>query len=328
MNNDTSAEYDRDDRDVVASVSPRGFERRFATFSALDPEFTRLWLNHVGTLFARKQLDTRTRVLVLTGQFTMRGNMEALEDTVEVALREDVDPQEVLEVILQCYVYAGQGPVGDAAEVFLKVLERAGRKEEFDRTRRSPRAAEADRDLETEREGWTDADRDHPDRERLFDTYGWGGISTGLRLRPGHHINLVKTLDALDPEFLQTWLDSVYQGMYTRGILDDRTRLLCVVGNTFAVGEGYQSRRHMRAALREGADPRDLLELIFQTTAVFGHPHMLPLAVDDLLTILDSEGRLHELLGEDHIDEQRAVVKARIARRGGVEEMPTHVQGT
>jgi alkylhydroperoxidase/carboxymuconolactone decarboxylase family protein YurZ len=139
-------------------------------------------------------------------------------------------------------------------------------------------------------------------------------------MRPGHHINLVATLDALDPGFLQIWLDTVYQGMYSRRVLDDGTRLLCTVADCFAVGETHQATRHMRGALRQGVAPRELLEVIFQTTAIIGHPFMLPLAVDDLVTILADEGRLDELVEADRIPIISQIVAARVARRRGVQD--------
>jgi alkylhydroperoxidase/carboxymuconolactone decarboxylase family protein YurZ len=157
--------------------------------------------------------------------------------------------------------------------------------------------------------------------ERVLD--GWLGIATGLRIRPGHHINMLDTVCALDPHFLQAWLDTVYEGMYSRGRLDDRTRIICVVGNTLAVGETHQSRRHMRSALRAGATPRELLEVIIQTTAIFGHPYVMPMALDDLVRITDDEGRLDELLDPDRIDDVRRIAAARAARRSGIQEMDT-----
>jgi Carboxymuconolactone decarboxylase family len=104
-------------------------------------------------------------------------------------------------------------------------------------------------------------------------------------------------------------------------VLDDRTRIICVVGNTLAAGEQHQSRRHMRSALRSGATPKELLEVIFQTTGLFGHTHLMPAAIDDLVRIADEEGRLDELLAPDRIDEVRRIVAARVASRGDVAEI-------
>ena len=287
-------------------------------FEQLDPHFAELSSTHLSRLLSRPGLDSRTRFLILTGQYTVTGRHQQLEGTIEAALDAGVRPPDLLEVILQCYVYTGPWVVAAAGEVYLRVLER--RPEIADDL--SARVDDgANRSLQEERGTWSEADRDHPRLAALIDRYGWHGISTGLRLRPRHHINLVATLDALDPGYLQAWLDAIYGGMYVRGVLDDRTRVICVVGNTLAAGEQHQSRRHMRSALRSGATPRELLEVIFQTTGLFGHTHLMPAAIDDLVRIVDEEGHLDELVAADRIDEVRRIVAARVASRGGVAEI-------
>ncbi|HYJ24596.1 MAG TPA: carboxymuconolactone decarboxylase family protein, partial [Acidimicrobiia bacterium] len=212
----------------------------------------------------------------------------------------------------------GPWVVATAGEVYLRVLARRPDIEDDLSARVDDGST---RSLEEERATWNEADRDDPRLAALLEKYGWRGISTGLRLRPRHHINLVATLDALDPDYLQTWLDAIYGGMYVRGVLDDRTRVICVVGNTLAAGEQHQSRRHMRSALRSGATPKELLEVIFQTTGLFGHTHLMPAAVDDLVRIVDEEGRLDELVAPDRIEEVRRIVAARAASRGGIAEI-------
>jgi alkylhydroperoxidase/carboxymuconolactone decarboxylase family protein YurZ len=287
-------------------------------FERLDPKFAELSSTHLSRLLNRPGLDARTRLLVLTGQYTTTGRHGPLEDTIESAIDAGVRSSDVLEVILQCYVYTGPWQVAAAAEVYLRVLERRPEAAED----LSPRVDDgAGRNLEEERAGWHEADRDDPRLASLIDRYGWLGISNGLRLRPRHHLNLDATLDALDPDYLQTWLDAIYGGMYARGVLDDRTRIICVVGNTLAAGEQHQSRRHMRSALRNGATPREMLEVILQTTGLFGHTHLMPAAIDDLIRITDEEGRLDELLAADRIDEVRRIVAARAASRHGIAEI-------
>jgi alkylhydroperoxidase/carboxymuconolactone decarboxylase family protein YurZ len=308
------------DRPAIQDFQPQSFDEAHARFGRLDPDFAELWSAHVSNLLSRPHLDQRTRLLILAGQYTLTGRLRQLEETVEVAFDKGVPPHEVLEVILQCYVYSGQWQVIAGAEVFERVLERTpGAIDSLLQSRK----VQPERDLESERNSWSPSDRADPRLDQFFERYGWLGISTGLRLRPGHHINLVDTIDALDAGFLQNWLDSVYLGMYSRNRLDDRTRILCVVGDTLAVGEGHQSRRHMRSALRAGATPRDLLEVIFQTTAIFGHPYLIPMALDDLVLLADDEGRLDELVAADRVDSIRRIAAARTSRLGGVHEIDT-----
>lgn len=285
----------------------------------LDPSFARLWDDHLGRLLSRTKLDLRTRFLVLTSQYTITERHEQLREHVGAARDNGVDAAELLEAILQTYVYAGPWVVAAAGEVFEGVL--TARSESIGDS--ALRAHDpGSRSIDAERRTWTERDRNDPRLETLLDTYGWRGISNGLRLRPGHHLDMVATLDALDPDFLSAWLDAVYEGMYGRGVLDDRTRLLCVVGATMALGETHQSRRHMRAAMRCGATAVEVLEVVFLTTAFFGHPHVMPAAFDDLILILDDEDRLDELLPADRRDDVCRIVAARAARRSGVVDDP------
>lgn len=302
---------------TLRTFLPASADRLWRLFGRLDHNFADVWVDHASKLLERSHLDVRTRFLILTAQYTVKQMTPQLEENLDAALASGVDAVELLEMILQCYVYTGPWVVAAACETYEQVIQRW------------PEAAKdlstnvkdnATRDLEAEKADWSANDQTDPRLEALFDRYGWYAISTGLRLRPGHHINLVDTLDSVDADFLDVWLTAVYDGMYSRGALDDRTRLLCVVGATLAVGETHQSRRHMRAALRSGAKPRELLEVIFHTTAFFGHPYVMPAAVDDLVRILDDEDRLDELIDQDRIPDVLATVSARVARRDGVQD--------
>ena len=82
--------------------------------------------------------------------------------------------------------------------------------------------------------------------------------------------------------------------MYSRGVLDDKTRILCIVGNCIAVGEGIQIRSHMRGALRAGATPREVLEVLLQSSVHFGMPNLMRSLVIFVKMIAD-EGRLDEI---------------------------------
>lgn len=296
---------------------PDSARRLNELFTRLDPTFASTWNDHLSRLLARTELDQRTRFLVLTCQYTVTRQTEPLEENLDAALSAGADAGELLEVMLQAYVYTGPWVVAQACEAFERVLDRRGEEVPDLSSRVVDRSS---RVIEDERAGWSEADASDPRLEALIDRYGWYGLSNGLRLRPGHHINMIDVLDALDPGFLQIWEDAVYDGMYGRGVLDDRTRLLCVVGATLALGETHQSRRHMRAALRAGAAPREVLEVIFHTTAFFGHPYVMPAAFDDLIRILDDEGRVTELVAEERRDDVLRIVAARVARRDGVQD--------
>ena len=124
--------------------------------------------------------------------------------------------------------------------------------------------------------------------------YGWRSLSPGLRLQPTHHVQSASRLDRVDPHFNRLWLDFIYVGMYSRGVLDDRTRILCVVGECFVLGEFHQAEHHIRNALGAGAAPREVLEVIPQSTIYAGMPRFVRF-IGILERALEEQGRLHEI---------------------------------
>jgi alkylhydroperoxidase/carboxymuconolactone decarboxylase family protein YurZ len=82
--------------------------------------------------------------------------------------------------------------------------------------------------------------------------------------------------------------------MYMRGILDERTRILCIIGELFVAGDVDQAQNHMRGVLHHGATPREVLEVILQSTIYVGMPRFIRF-IAALERVLETEGRLDEL---------------------------------
>ena len=121
------AKYGASAFDAGLKLQPRTFEQRVAQRDSLDQHFTKLWLDFAITgMSQRKVLDTRTRLLVLVGQYTMAKSHDALEDTVRATVAAGVPPREILEIILQCLVYGGHTTVEPAIQVFHRVAEELG----------------------------------------------------------------------------------------------------------------------------------------------------------------------------------------------------------
>ncbi len=289
------AKYGAGACDAGRKIQPQTFARRLAQRDSLDQNFTQLWLDFaISGMNRRPALDTRTRLLVLIGQYTMAKSHAALEDTVRAALAAGVKSREVLEIILQCVVYGGHTTVEPAIEVFHRLAEELGLLEEL-RASQLPRDGnDRTRSYEEERLTWHPDDVADPRCAGLVQRHGWLAVGRGLTMRPRHHLNVLAWLDAMDPEFAGLWVKFCYQGMYSRGIVDDKTRLLCMVGDCLAVGEATQARGHMRGAMRNGASPREVMEVILQTCVNFGMPPMLH-ALESFVEIMAEDGRLAEI---------------------------------
>jgi alkylhydroperoxidase/carboxymuconolactone decarboxylase family protein YurZ len=280
--------------DGLARVHPDHVAEHVEWCDALDQNFTKLWLDFTyGGMAGRGILDERTRCLVLIGQFLVMDEMEQLPIAIRDALRH-ATPREVLEVILQAAVYLGYPKIMRAARIFTKTLKELGRLGEIVRTQLPMDGHRRGRSLAEERKTWGVTEADFPRREELLRKYGWEGLSSGLRLQPSHHPKTVALLERFDQHFLKIWLDYIYAGMYARRVLDDRTRVLCVIGELFAMGEFVQIENHIRNVLLHGATPREVLEVILQSTIYVGMPRFVR-AVALLQRILEEDGRLGEL---------------------------------
>lgn len=281
--------------EVGRALQPASFDRRVAQRDSLDQHFTRAWLDFAITgLSQRPALDTRTRLLVLTGQLTMARSHAALEDTIRAALGAGVPPREILEIVLQCVVYGGHTVVDPAIEVFHRIARDEGLLESLRDTQLPLDGRDRERSYEAERSAWHRDDAADPRLPDLLERHGWLAVSRGLALRPRHHLNILSWLDTLDSDFCDLWVKFCYGAMYARGIVDDKTRLLCMIGDCLAVGEETQARGHMRGALRQGAHPREIMEICFQTAVYFGMPPMLK-ALEVFVEIMAEDGRLEEI---------------------------------
>jgi alkylhydroperoxidase/carboxymuconolactone decarboxylase family protein YurZ len=292
---DLRAKYGANAFNAGLKIQPQTFERRVAQRDSLDQNFTQLWLDFAVTGMSRRPaLDTRTRLLVLVGQYTMAKSHAALEDTVRAALAAGVASREILEIILQCVVYGGHTTVEPAIQVFHRIAGELGLLEELRASQLPPDGNDRTRSYDEERRTWHPDDVADPRCADLMQRHGWLAAGRGLTMRPRHHLNVLAWLDTMDPEFAGLWVKFCYQGMYSRGIVDDKTRLLCMVGDCLAVGEATQARGHIRGAMRNGASPREVMEVIFQTCVNFGMPPMLH-ALENFVQIMAEDGRLAEI---------------------------------
>lgn len=269
------AKYGAKAIDNAARLNPDDFPELLDWRDELDPHYARLWLDWTyGGMWKRGVLDDRVRMLVVIGQCIGMDELGELPTHIRSALASGAAPREVFEVILQLTVYIGYQRVGRAARIFREVLSKAGRLDEITKTQLPLEGRSAERTLEEDRKTWNVSEEQFPPRDEFLKKYGWEGIGSGLRLQPTHHPHTLVLLDRIDQNFCKLWLDWVYAGMYTRKVLDDRTRELVVIGELIVLGESAQIEHHMRAALMHGVSPRQVLEVVLQSTIYLGMPSM------------------------------------------------------
>lgn len=281
--------------DNVARLHPRDFAEVMTWRDELDPQYARLQLEYTyGGLMQRGVLTERVRLLVVIAQCAAMAELEYLESSMRAALEEGVAAREILEILLQTTVYVGMPKINRAARVFYDIVKDTPHMTALKNTQPPLEGRNAGRSLDAERATWDVTDERFPTREAMLKKYGWHGISAGLRLQPTHHAEAVMRMDRTDQNFLKYWLDFIYGGMYVRGVLDDKTRLLCVVGVCTALDEMAQGENHVRAALMLGATPREVQEVAAQSTQYWGMPRSLR-TMTTLERVLREQGRLGEL---------------------------------
>jgi alkylhydroperoxidase/carboxymuconolactone decarboxylase family protein YurZ len=289
------AKYGAESYNAGLKLQGKNFVKRLAQRDAIDQHFTRAWLDYqIKGLGQRPALDTRTRLLVLIGQYTMAKAQTLLEDTARAAVAAKVDVREIAEIILQCQVYGGLSTVDPALQTFFKIAKELKLLAKLKKTQLPLDGGASKRKRAEEENKWHKDDVADPRLAPLIDKHGWQGVSTGLIMRPHHHINILHWVDVMDSEFAGLWENFCYRDMYSRGVVDNKTRLLCMVGDCLAVGESTNARGHMRGAMRQGATPREVMEVILQTSANFGMPPAWH-ALENFLEILAEDGSLGDV---------------------------------
>lgn len=278
-------------------LHPRDFLDEVDWRDKVDQHYTRIWLNFTyGGLFARKGLDDRTRLLVALAQFLVLGELEELERQIPTALAAGVSPREILEVMLQSTVYIGYLKASRGIRLCVKVFERLGRLDEITQTQLPLAGRKPERSLDQEKARWPAAKSAEETalREQFMAKYGWHSMSSRIRLQSHQGFESMKRYDRIDSHYLRLWLDFIYDEMYSRGVIDDRTRLLVMVGICLAANEPVQLANHMRGAMLLGAGPREVLEVILHSTAYCGMPTTV-LTISMLEKVAREDGRLAEL---------------------------------
>ncbi len=295
MSKKLRAKYGAEAFNAGIKLQGRAFEKRLAQRDAIDQHFTRAWLDYqIKGLGQRPALDTRTRLLVLIGQYTMAKSQKHLDETVRAAIAAKVDVREIAEIILQCQVYGGHVTVDPAIDTLHKIAKQLRLLPRLRKTQLPLDGTASKRKRAEEEKKWHKDDLADPRTQPLIDKHGWLAVGQGLTMRPHHHINILDWIDIMDSEFAGLWVKFCYGDMYSRGVVDNKTRLLCMVGDCLAVGEATNSKGHMRGAMRQGASPREVMEVIFQTSANFGMPPAWH-ALENFLEIMAQDGRLGEL---------------------------------
>jgi alkylhydroperoxidase/carboxymuconolactone decarboxylase family protein YurZ len=269
------AKYRLTEDDLPASLARNLLIDELRLRDSLDPHFARISLVDFKLAATRRTvLDARTQILVGIGQFTCAQASGHLAAAIRAGVEAGVPPAQMLESIVQCHIYAGEVTVQPALRIFAEIITAAGLLDELANGQLPVEGTEGIRGLDQERVAWPDDAAADPRLPALLEKYGWLGISRGLQYKATAHLNILEYRDAIDPEWTRFWLEFAYRGLYSRFVLDERTRLLCVVGDCIALGAVLQAREHMEGALKAGATFAEITEVVQASAVYFGFPKM------------------------------------------------------
>ena len=288
--------YGQDLLDHPPLITRERLVEKLALRDELDPHFARISMDFVSRVCRRPGLDVRSRYLVQIGQFAVSKSHGHLEDALRGSIEAGVSPRESLEAVLLTHIYSGDTVLEPALAIFARVARETGAIDALRDGQLPLDGTDATRDYDAEAAAWPPDIAADPRRQPLMDRHGWRGVSTGIRYRGKTHLDILAGLDREDSEFAGLWLRFAYAGLYSRWILDDKTRLLCTTGDCLALGAAAaaSAKDHMQEALHFGSTPLELLDMIYMSGVFFGFPGMTAARMT-LLAILREEGRIGEL---------------------------------
>ena len=203
------------------------------------------YLDQIEDTFTRQGLDLRKRLLCAMSILTATGSDRHLRLFVEWALTEDVPVQEIYEVILQTYLFAGYPAAIEGFFVLRDVLQ----------TKKMS--------LQCGEVAYCVNDcREH-------------GLQLCRRVYGKHFDQLQKNMREISPELEEWMIVEGYGKVLSRPQLGAVERELCTVAALTAMGKERQLLSHIKGALNVGADRDEVRETILQTSLFAGLPAAL-----------------------------------------------------
>lgn len=94
-------------------------------------------------------------------------------------------------------------------------------------------------------------------------------------LEQERNLRIEKALERLrkfDPSWAELFNDYVLQGMYEREVIDQKTRELCAIAALTVLDRKGPLADHIKGAIRQGAQIKEVIEVILQVSVYGGFP--------------------------------------------------------
>lgn len=222
----------------------------------LDREFADMCIRLIHEhMYPRQTLSQKNRELCAVAALTVLDTPQ-LAPHIKAAIQAGATREEAAEAIFQMLIYCGvPRTLNGVAQYRRAIAEMA----EADPDGPAARKPEPPTPLDAD--GSTAHERAVKGGTRLY-----GEEATH---------SIIDELEAIDPAFNKMFKETVYGGMYSRTVLDFKTRQLitvaaCTVSNALPQLDG-----HIRAGLRVGLSVEEIREVIFQMVIYVGFPFVM-----------------------------------------------------
>jgi len=219
----------------------------------LDPEFSDLCIRLIHEhMYPRQVLPQKTRELCAVAALTVLDTPQ-LGSHIKAAIQAGATREEAAEAVFQMLTYCGVPRTLNGVAQYRRAIAELAEANPDGSAARKPKPP-----TPLKHDGLTVDER---------------AIKTGARLYGEAQTRFViDELEAVDPAFNRMFKELVYAGMYSRTVLDAKTRQLltlaaCTVSNALP-----QLETHARAGLRVGLTVEEIREVIFQMVVYVGFP--------------------------------------------------------
>jgi 4-carboxymuconolactone decarboxylase len=235
----------------------------------LDREFADLCIRLIHEhMYPRQVLPQKTRELCAVAALTVL-DMPQLNPHIKAAIEAGATREEAAEAIFQMLIYCGVPKTLNGVAQYRRAIAEMAKADPHGPAARKPRSATPLTD------DWLTSD------ERA--------IRTGSRLYgEAKTHSVIDELEAADPAFNRMFKEVVYGGMYSRTVLDTKTRQLLAVAACTAMNALPQLEGHIKASRRVGLGIEEIREVIFQMVIYVGFPFVIQ-AFRLLQEIVDDE---------------------------------------
>lgn len=201
-----------------------------------------------GAVWGEAVVDYKTKGFVNIAMLAALRMPHQMGEHIRAAIKNGATPSEIREVLLQTCVYCGVAPGSFAFTAAEAIIEETGKAEDFSY---DPGHEPSDGLLEYA-------------KSIMGQVFGEEKIASSFAELPA--------LDKHHRRFKEHQWMYIFGSVWGRGVLPLKTRCFLNIGTMMALSRLRELEVYMRAAIRQGATPDEIYDLLFQAFVYIGVP--------------------------------------------------------